>query len=119
MLSQAILKINEEKNKEKNNPYVQVVGDFLIDHLYQHPENAEKVINQDKSIMGSLKDMENKAQARKVGTCGMFSPQEGFEIVMKYYGIGPEAGTVPMNTTVPAASTKPAGINLNFDDDLY
>lgn len=86
MLDKAIKKIKDEMAKDKN-PYVNVIGEFLLNHLNINPGAAEKILDDKKSIIKSLDEMKNAAEKKKVGNCAVLTDQEGFEIVLKYYGI--------------------------------
>lgn len=94
-MEQAVNKIRSEMNANPNNPYIQVVGQFLLDYIRTHPEDAEKILNTEKTIAKSLDEMKKAAEKKRVGNCAVLTDQEGFEIVLKYYGIDSEASTVP------------------------
>lgn len=105
MLNKAIKKINEEIEKVSN-PYVKVVGEFLLKQLKAIPEAAEKILAKDKSILKSLDEMQKAAQKKRVGNCAVLTDQEGFEIVLKYYGI--ESKSVEVVTSDRKIITVPA-----------
>lgn len=86
MLNEAIDKIKAEMEKEKN-PYVQVIGQFLLRHLENNPDDADKVADKDKTIIGSLKVMQHEAALKKVDGVAVLTDEQGFEIVLKYFGI--------------------------------
>ncbi|EST12061.1 hypothetical protein [Sporolactobacillus laevolacticus] len=86
MPNKAIDKIKKEMEKEKN-PYVQVIGQFLLHHLESNPDTADRVADKDKTIMGSLKAMQHEASLKKVGSIAVLTDDEGFAIVLKYFGI--------------------------------
>ena len=87
MINKAIKKIKAEIDGSKNNPYIQVVGGFLLQHLAANPSNAEKVIQEGKTIGASLDEMKKEAGKKKVGGCSVLTDHEGFAIVLKYFGI--------------------------------
>ncbi|UTW69887.1 hypothetical protein KHA80_03090 [Anaerobacillus sp. HL2] len=62
---QAIKKLEEEMQKNSNNPYIQVVGNFLIEYLKENPTSAEKVLVADKTIAKSLDAMRKVAEQKK------------------------------------------------------
>jgi len=41
MYEKAVEKITTEMNANEHHPYVQVIGQFLLRHLEQHPEHEE------------------------------------------------------------------------------
>lgn len=121
MLEQAKAKLTAEMEKAKNNSYVQVVGRFLMQHLKTDPGAAEKIMDADKTIFKSLNAMRNEAEKKKVGNMAMFTPQEGFEIVMKYFGIEGAAPAQPAYQESPKPVPKPktsTDFSVNLDDLL-
>lgn len=86
MINKAIKKINDEIEKEKN-PYVKVIGEFLLSVIEGDEVVAEKIMANDKSIMKSLDSMRKEAEKVKVGNMAMISDEEGFAIVLKYFDI--------------------------------
>lgn len=89
MLENAIKKIKNEMEKE-NNPYVKVIGEYLLQVVKDNESAAEKILVEDKTIMKSLKEMEKAAQKVKVGNVGILTDEEGYEIVLKYFDISKE-----------------------------
>ena len=78
MLNEAISKIQTEMEKEKDNSYVQVVGDFLLRHLNIDPAAAERILDKDKNISKSLDAMKKEARKKQKGGCAVLSDAEGF-----------------------------------------
>lgn len=123
-MSDAIAKLKTEIDQNKSNPYIQVVGDFLLGHLDKHPQDAEKILAQDKTISKSLDEMRKLASKKKVGNCAMFTPSEGFAIVLKYFGIesAVPAAVVdpkPAVTSAPKIKTKSSvDFDVSLDDFL-
>lgn len=119
MLQEATLKIQNEMIQNTQNVYIQSVGGFLLQHLEANPESAEKILAQDKTIGKSLDAMRKEAEKKKVGNCAVLTDQEGFVVVLKYFGIesgqGPAAAPVIKHTPRPFAPEKPA---VDFDVKL-
>ena len=86
MINEARTKINDEMEKE-NNPYVKLIGEYLLEVIKNNETAAEKILDKDKSIMKSLEEMRKAAEKVKVGNMAMISDEEGFSIVLKYFGI--------------------------------
>ena len=103
MLNKAIEKITKEMESAKNNPYVQLVGQYLIDNIKE--SSSENIIKDGKTIIGSLKHMENVARKVKVGSVAVLTPEQGYAAVMEYYEI--------KEATVKEVSKK---INIELDD---
>jgi hypothetical protein len=87
MLAKAIEKLKAEIEKEKNDINIKYVGEFLIEKLNTDPVAVEKILVADKTIKGSIAEMRKIAQKRQIDRCGMVNPEEGFGIVLKYFGI--------------------------------
>lgn len=117
MIENAIAKVKTEMDGNKNNSYIQVVGQFLLQHLEANPADAEKIMTADKTISKSLDAMRKAAEKKKTGNFAMLTPDEGFAEVLKYFDI---EGAV--KTPDPAAAVKcpaPAANDFNVSlDDL-
>ena len=123
MLDKAIEKIKAEIDGSKINPYVQVVGDFLLQHLQANPSNAEKIIQEGKTIGQSLNEMKKAAEKKKVGNCAVLTDQEGFGIVLKYFGIESSITNTVSKVKESAAETptikeRKSGIEFNVELDF-
>lgn len=87
MIEQATLKVRNEMEKE-NNPYVKVIGDFLIDYINANETEAQKIVaDEKKTIMKSIEAMRKEAAKNKVGNMAMLTPEQGYAVVLKYFGI--------------------------------
>lgn len=120
MLNRAIEKIKAEIDKEKNNPYVRVVGEFLLQHLSANQGAAEKIASTEKNILKSLDEMRKAAEKKKVGNCAVLTDQEGFAIVLKYFGIEGVLSTAPAATEVaaPAVTLEETDKKPSIDFDV-
>lgn len=87
MLEQAIKKLQEEMSKNKDNQAIQAVGNFLIDHIRQNHDDAEKITTDKKSITGAMDYMKEKARKKAKNGYAVIVPDEGLKIVMDYFGI--------------------------------
>jgi len=119
MYQQAVEKLKAEMESSKKNSYVQVVGGFLLSHLDKNNQDADKFMVQDKTIAKSLDEMRKEASKKKVDNCAMFTPEEGFAIVLKYFGIG-SAVTIPapVAATIQKPVTTPKKSEVDFDISL-
>ena len=116
----AIAKIQSEMDANKANGYVQVVGAFLLHHLESNPNDAGMIMADGKTILKSLDEMKKVAEKKKVGNCGVIDPQEGFAIVLKYFGIDSAPapfGCQPRETIAVKSSVAPPP-KSNFDIKL-
>lgn len=123
MINEARTKINDEMEKE-NNPYVKLIGEYLLEVIKNNETAAEKILDKDKSIMKSLEEMRKAAEKVKVGNMAMISDEEGFSIVLKYFGIeksGPKASAYIKAADVMPKENKEEAIEdmLNISLDAY
>lgn len=123
MQSKAIEKLQSEMAANTTNSYIQVVGVFLIEHLAKNPQDAEKILSTDKTIDKSLEEMRKQAEKKQVKRSAMFTPQEGFDIVMKYFGINNVNAPVVIMATAPVPAPlaqKPTtnDFEINLEDFL-
>ena len=130
MLENAIAKIKAEMDANKDNSYVQVVGQFLLHRLGAFPECADKILAEDKTLAKSLDAMQAEARKKSKGTVTVLTDEEGFAIVLKYFGITGSAarvnaGVAPAAHAAPtvepvsaAASWHASGFDVKLDDFL-
>jgi len=86
MYDKATEKLTNEMTTNTNHPYVQVVGQYLLEHLKMKPEHAEKILSEDKTVLKSLDTMRRFAERKRVGNMAMLTDEEGFAVVLQYYG---------------------------------
>ncbi|WP_044480472.1 hypothetical protein [Paenibacillus antibioticophila] len=87
MLQEALRKLQKEITDSKGDDYTNLVGSFLMDHIRQNPHHAPLIVAEGKSVAGSLKAMQTEASKKKKGNFAMLTPDQGFAVVLKYYGI--------------------------------
>lgn len=92
MLQEAIKKIDDEMNKNKNNRTYKRIGEYLKE-IIKTNQQAEKILVKEKSIKGSIEAMSAEAKKVAVSNCGVLTDEEGFEIVRKYFDIKEEPGS--------------------------
>lgn len=116
MLGSAIEKLRAEMSANQSNPYIQVIGDFLLNHINTNPDAAACVLPGDKTIGKSLDAMKNEAKKKQHNGMAMLTDAEGFAIVLKYFGI---ENNKPANLTVATTvSTPPPSIQSTSDFDV-
>jgi len=122
-VEQAILKVSTEMTSNKDNPMFQIVGEFLLQHLDENPQDAERLLSADKTIGKSLTEMRKAAEKNKVGNCAVLTDQEGFAVVLKHFEIDTKPSTsvikpVENVTENPKSVTNSASFDINLDDLL-
>jgi len=85
-MQKAIEKIRSEMAAAPTNGYVQYVGGMLVRHLEANPDDANKIMTEGKTVAKSYDYMRAEAQKKKSGNSHFFTPEEGFAIVLKYFG---------------------------------
>lgn len=85
-LEEAVHKLDLEMEKEKNNPYVTAIGEYLVDFLRKNSHNAPEFLEPKKTIVGSLAAMRKVAKGKAVKGMAMLTDEEGFAIVLEYFG---------------------------------
>ncbi len=120
MLEKAIKKIQDEIAKNKDNPAIKAVGEFLIDHIHSHPEDAEKIMTNKKSITGAMDCMKEKAHKKAKNGYAVIAPNEGLKIVMDYFCIENNAKTVskPVEGAPKSKESAQKSNESVFDIDL-
>ncbi|MEK5278614.1 hypothetical protein NSS82_10210 [Paenibacillus sp. FSL H7-0735] len=108
-MQEAIEKLRTEMGASTNNPYVQLIGNFLLQQLGTDPGMAEKILVDGKSINGSLAAMKSEAKKKAVDGMAMLTDTEGYAAVMKYYGI--QGQPDPVAASAAAAAIPPASVN--------
>lgn len=119
MIEKAIAKLKAEMAKDKDG-FVQVIGDFLIQHVKANPESAEKILTEGKTISKSLDEMASVARKKAVKGRATLSDQEGFEIVLKYFGISGQAKATAEETisTPKVQEVRTVANDIDFDVKL-
>lgn len=85
-MEKAIEKLQKEMEANAQNPYVQLIGNYLIAHLESKPEHAENLMDESKTILKSLDAMQRYAGTKRVGNYAIVSDEEGFQVVLQYFG---------------------------------
>lgn len=115
MQTQAIAKLTAEMEANQNNSYIQAVGNFLIQHLQQRPEEAQFFLAEDKTIGKSLDAMRKAAEKQKNGNFAMLTDAEGFEVVLEYFGVKAASVVLPPADQAPVPKPKK---EIDFDVKL-
>ena len=73
-MTEAVNKLTKEI-ENSSNPYVEYIGEYLIDYIEQHPWYAKKILEEGKSIQESLNCL-----TRQTG-------ERGIEAILSYFNI--------------------------------
>jgi hypothetical protein len=111
MLKKAMLKLESEITAAgKDDEYTPFVGSQLMDHIRLNPNDAVLILADNRTIKGSLKAVGDEAEKKKKQGTVMFTPNQGMEIILKYFGIN----TNEPKTTAAAVTN----FNVSLDDIL-
>ena len=83
---EAMDKIRDEMAKNQN-PAIQELGEALTAWLSRHPEGAEKILAEGKTLAGSYKHLEDYAKKHKNGNSACVPYMKAMEIMAEYWGI--------------------------------
>lgn len=111
----AIEKLKNEMNENNDDAYIQAIGQFLIQQIEKVESVAEAILATDKTIKNSLEAMKNEAKKKAVNGFAMFTPDEGFALVLKYFDIKNEKNEIP-EVKVPVK--KSSRFEVKLDDFL-
>ncbi len=125
LINKAIEKLNSEMDKEDKKE-IRVIGEFLLNQVTSNEDIAKAILTEGKTIMKSLDDMKRIARQRAINGCTVIDPEEGFEIVMNYFGIKKKLEIKNSETKVISlneykkieAEPKESKFEVNLDDLL-
>ncbi|MEC0370863.1 Cas9 inhibitor AcrIIA9 family protein [Paenibacillus chibensis] len=117
-MQEAINKLQSEMDGKESNDYIKLIGNFLIQHIQANPAAAEKVLAADKTIAKSLAEMAQEARKKvSVGGMTMLTDQEGYSVVLKYFGIEDALIMIQTNPTAPNENSENK-FDVSLDDLL-
>ena len=92
LIQKAIDKIDKEA-EAINAPAVTVVASHIIDVYLKSDENAQKALDEEKTLKECWDNVKSKARKQASGGCAMVSDDRVFEWVKDYYGFAKASGT--------------------------
>jgi hypothetical protein len=110
MLKDALTKIQAEVTAAPTKQYLAVIGGFMMDRIRNHPEDAEKVLVEGKTLAGGLNAMKELAKKNQSDGCGILTEEQGFTVVLEYFGIH-----VPQKADQAAQVVQDAGFSVDLD----
>ncbi|MCX7772091.1 MAG: PcfK-like family protein [Clostridia bacterium] len=117
MVQEAIEKIKNEMDSEKDDLNVQCIGEYILELIEREPSIAEKIMQNGKHITGAYKAIEEEARKLSKGRGGVCIPDsKGFEIVRGYFGI--DHTPVERKESVPAPESLAPSFSLSLAELL-
>jgi len=65
---------------------MQILGEMLTDWLLKHPAEAERAVDDKKTLAGAMSAIEDVAR-KQGGKCGVVDDQEALRIALAYLGV--------------------------------
>lgn len=85
MKEKAIEKINAEMQKNPDNQYIEIIGQYIIDKC-ESDAAAEKVLTDGKTLSACLDKIKALAKKKAINGVGVVTEDEAFTEVNKYFG---------------------------------
>lgn len=83
-------KLSKEIADNKDNKYIKMIGDYLLNLLKESQTLEVKILIEGKTIKGGIKAMQAVAKKQAVNNMAMLTDEEGYKIIRKYFGITEE-----------------------------
>lgn len=120
IIEKAIGKINAEMQKNPDDSYAEIIGQYIIDRCEEQAV-ADKVAVDGKTLKGAMDAVMSKARAAKKGNVAVLTPATVFGAVDAYFGISTDTAAqykaiqdgTPAQTPVSANK-----VNLSLEDFL-
>lgn len=121
-IEKAIEKINAEMQKNPNDSYTEIIGQYIIDRC-EEQITAEKVAVNGKTLEGAMSAVMSEANKARKGSVAVLTPAAVFGAVDDYFGIttntAAQLKAIQGSTPAPAATPVSTGkVNLSFEDFL-
>jgi hypothetical protein len=96
MLERAKEKLKLEMEQNKDDGYIQFLGQSLLDYMHDIPSAAEAILTEGKTLAKSRTVVENEAKkGPRKDNCSVLRPEKVKEIVLQYFGIQDDNGQSP------------------------
>ena len=117
VIDNAIAKINAEMQKNADDKYTEIIGQYVIDRCL-NAAVAERVALKDKTLRGAMDAViENARRAKNKNGVAVLLPKEVFGAVDKYFGLPTDAAAQTKALAGAGAAAAPSsGLNLSVED---
>lgn len=114
MYDKAMEKIRDEMAREHGNRNLCAFGEFMTDYLMRHPDAAEGILQEGKSLKGAWEKLVNYAKRQpRSGVCVAIADQDAYRICLEYFGLRMDASPAPAPAADAAPALEPAGDDLD------
>lgn len=123
----AVEKINQEMQKRPDDPYVEIIGHYIIDRCGLDADCERKAAAEKKTLEGAMKAVQEAAKKKAVNGCAVLTPDAVFGEVDKYFGFPADelaqaramrsSGAVSA-PAAPAVPPAPAAVSVDLADFL-
>lgn len=120
-MEEARKKIEAEMAAHAADASIQRIGNFLIMQLNINPSAAPAIMAKGKTVMGSFNAMRDEAQKHhRNGNSATLTDEEGFNMVLGYFGIVAQAPAPESIAAAPAmaAAAPRSAFDVTLDDLL-
>lgn len=126
----AVEKINQEMQKRPDDPYVEIIGHYIIDRCGLDAACERKAAAEKKTLEGAMKAVQEAAKKKAVNGCAVLTPDAVFGEVDKYFGFPADelaqaramrssgAVSAPAETAVPTAQIGAPAVSVDLADFL-
>lgn len=99
-MEQAMDKLRDEMAQKSDNAYVHAVGEYLTAYLLAHPNAAEAIMAEGKTIEGSLKQAKDAASKKQQNGVAVVKDADVYAEVLKYYGLEGDEKAKPQTSAL-------------------
>lgn len=89
-MEEAIQKINDEMQKNPNDPYTEIIGHYLIDRAGSEPDAAGKILREGKSLPDAMAQVMLLAKKKQNRNTAVLTPDQVFGEIDSYFGFEPD-----------------------------
>lgn len=126
----AVEKINQEMQKRPDDPYVEIIGHYIIDRCGLDADCERKAAEEKKTLEGAMKAVQEAAKKKAVNGCAVLTPDAVFGEVDKYFGFAADelaqaramrsigAVSAPVETAAEAAPIGAPAVSVDLADFL-
>lgn len=112
---QQAVEILRKEMESKDNPYINIIGEYLINQMTSIPELIDLIKVNGKTIAGSIEEMKKVAKTKQAGGMAMLTDAEGFTIVLNYFGLNKQVNEINVVSSGVTTCEKKRSISIDLD----
>lgn len=126
----AVEKINQEMQKRPDDPYVEIIGHYIIDRCGLDAACEKLAAAEKKTLEGAMNAVQEAAKKKAVNGCAVLTPDAVFSEADKYFGFAADelaqaramrsigAVSAPVETAAEAAQIGAPAVSVDLADFL-